>query len=246
MPQSAPTTAEELTEAFSAALEQDPWINRHRCPIQARVEGDRLVLEGEVEHVAAWRRAEAIARHLANGRWAVENRLRRHPVEPMGDRELRDGIVTALTGESSFANVTLHAHTGNRTETLREGEPDAGRLMVAIEGSTIILAGEVGSLSHRRLAEALAWWVGGCESVDNRLAVVPDEEDSDDELNDAVRIVLEKDPMVHADRIAVGTAAGIVHLDGTVAAEEEKRFAALDCFAVPGVWDVNDRLEIAG
>lgn len=245
MSQSAATAA-ELTDTLSAALEQDPWINPHRCPVRHRIEGDRLILEGEVEHVAAWRRAEAIARQLADGRWAVENHLRRHPVEAMGDRELRDGIVTAFTGESSFANVTLHAHTGNRTETIQEGEPDAGRIMVAIEGSTIILAGEVGSLSHRRLAEALAWWVGGCEAVDNRLTVVPAEEDSDDELNDAVRIVLEKDPMVHADRLSVGTAAGVVHLDGTVASEEERRFAALDCFAVPGVWDVNDRLEVAG
>jgi len=246
MSQSAPTTAAELTDALAAALEQDPWINPHRCPIRSRVEGDRLILDGEVEHVAAWRRAEALAGQLAGDRWAVENHLRRHPVETMGDRELRDGVVTAFTGESSFANVTLHAHTGNRTETLQEGDPEAGRIMVAIEGSTIILAGEVGSLSHRRLAEAMCWWIGGCEAVDNRLTVVPAEEDSDDELNDAVRLVLEKDPMVHADPIAVGTAAGVIHLDGTVASKEEKRFAALDCFAVPGVWDVNDRLNVAG
>ncbi|MGM0516286.1 MAG: BON domain-containing protein [Pseudomonadota bacterium] len=246
MTQPVPNSAEELKDALSAAFEQDPWIDLHRFPVRSRVEGDRLILEGQVEDVAAWRRSEVLARHLVGDRWAVENHLKRRLTEPMGDRELRDAIISAFSGESSFAAITLHTHTGRRTETVREDQSDAGRIMVAIEDGTVILAGEVGSLTHRRLAEAMCWWIGGCEAVDNRLTVEPPEEDSDDELNDAVRIVLEKDPTVHADTITVGTAAGVVHLDGTVATEGERRFAALDCFAVPGTWDVNDRLEITG
>ena len=246
MTQSVPTNAEELKDALSAAFEQDPWINLHQFPVRSRLEGDRLILEGQVKDVSAWRRSEVLAGHLVGTRWTVENHLKRRPAEPMGDRELRDEIISAFCGESSLAGIALHTHTGSRTETVQEGESGTGRIMVAIEDGTVILAGEVGSLSHRRLAEAMCWWIGGCEAVDNRLTVEPPEEDSDDELNDAVRIVLEKDPTVHADRLRVGTAAGIVHLDGTVATREEQRFAVLDCFAVPGTWDVNDRLEVVG
>jgi osmotically-inducible protein OsmY len=244
MTQPLPNTPEELKDALSAAFERDPWIDLHGFPVRSRVEGDRLILEGRVEDVAAWRRCDVLARHLADGRWAVDNHLKRRLTEPMGDRELHDAIISAFSEESSFAAVTLH--TGRPTETVREEPSNAGRIMVTIEDGTVILAGEVGSLSHRRLAEAMSWWIGGCEAVDNRLTVEPPEEDTDDELNDAVRIVLEKDPMVHADTITVGTAAGVVHLDGTVATEGERRFAVLDCFAVPGVWDVKDRLEIGG
>ncbi len=240
-------TPEAIEEALSAAFETDPWINLHQSPVRASVEGDRVILEGQVEHVAAMRRALALAEHHAGAHRTVENRLRRKPVEPMGDRELRDEAVNAFTGEPVFAGYTLRTHTGNKTETVHDGGPGAGRILVAIEEpGTITLSGSVGSLSHRRLAEALMWWIRGCEAVDNCLEVAPPEEDSDDEINDAVQIVLEKDPMVHADQLRVGTAAGVVHLDGTVASEDEKRFAALDCFSVPGVYDVLDRLAVAG
>ncbi|MFO7581226.1 BON domain-containing protein [Guyparkeria sp.] len=240
-----PDTPEALEEALAAAFETDPWINRHHSPIRVSVEGDRVILEGRVEHVAAIRRALALAEQLAAPHRAVEDRLRRRPIEPMGDRELRDEAVNAFTGEPVFAGYTLRTHTGDKTETIHDGGPDGGRILVAIEDpGTITLTGSVGSLSHRRLAEALMWWIRGCETVDNCLEIDPPEEDSDDEINDAVRIVLEKDPMVHADLLRIGTAAGIVHLDGTVATEEEKRFAVLDCFSVPGVYDVLDRLQV--
>ncbi|MFP4252692.1 MAG: BON domain-containing protein [Guyparkeria sp.] len=242
-----PNTADELREALSGAFEHDPRIDLHQSPIRIRVEGDRLILEGQVQDVTTLRRARALAEQYAGEQRTVEDRLRRRPVEPMGDRELRDEAIGAFTDEPVFAGYTLRTHTGSKAETVHDGGPDAGRILVAIEEpGTITLSGSVGSLSHRRLAEALMWWIRGCEAVDNCLEVDPPEEDSDDEINDAVRIVLEKDPMVRADQLRVGTAAGIVHLDGAVATEDERRFAVGDCFAVPGVYDVLDRLQVSG
>ena len=72
---------------------------------------------------------------------------------------------------------------------------------------------------------------------------MPLENDNDNEITDAVRMVLEKDPLVHASQIRIGTAGGIVALDGSVASQEEKRLAVLDAWYVPGVWDVVDRIE---
>ena len=68
--------------------------------------------------------------------------------------------------------------------------------------------------------------------------------DNDDEVTDALRLVLEIDPLIHADQILVRTSLGVVSLDGVVAREEEKRSAELDAWYVPGVSEVVNRLEV--
>lgn len=52
-------------------------------------------------------------------------------------------------------------------------------------------------LTQKRLAGVLAWWVPGSRDVINRMEVLseqPDQPDSDEELEKAVRIVLKKRP----------------------------------------------------
>ena len=87
------------------------------------------------------------------------------------------------------------------------------------------------------------WWTAGCELVENRLEVVPPEEDNDGELTDAVRMVLEKDPLVHAAQLSIMSRAGTVTLNGMVASDEEKRLAVLDAYYVEGVHAVEDNIE---
>ena len=111
-----------------------------------------------------------------------------------------------------------------------------------VEG-VVTLSGRVGSLTHRRLAEVLAWWTAGCELVENRLRVVPPEQENDGELTDAVRIVLEKDPLVQSSQISIDVQHGEVTLKGYVASEEERRLAVLDAWYVPGVREVVDRIQ---
>ena len=53
----------------------------------------------------------------------------------------------------------------------------------------------------------------------NGLGVTPTEADSDFEIADAVRLVLEKDPFVNADQLRVGVRNAIVALDGVVPTE---------------------------
>ena len=59
-----------------------------------------------------------------------------------------------------------------------------------------------------------------------------------------VRMVLEKDPLVHATQLRVGTAAGVVEMRGLVASEEERDLALSDAWYVPDVWDVVDHIEV--
>jgi hypothetical protein len=53
----------------------------------------------------------------------------------------------------------------------------------------------------------------------NGLEEVPPEEDNDDELIDAVRLVLEKNPFVNASTIRVNSKDWIVTLEGSVPTE---------------------------
>ena len=78
----------------------------------------------------------------------------------------------------------------------------------------------------------------------NRLHVEPAEEDNDDEVTDAVRLVLELDPHVHAAQVSVHTVLRVVSLDGLVTREEEKRTAETDAWYVTGVNEVINRIAV--
>ncbi len=235
---------DEVIDELSAAFERDKWINTHKFPIKIRARNGTIVLEGKMENIAAKRRALALARQTVKGRWPIDDLLRREPIKPMGDLELRDEVAAKLSTEPVFAEYTLRTHTHGNTETIRDAGAGAPEIVAHIDNGSVKLTGSVGSLSHNRLAEVLVWWSYGCETLDNQLEVTPPEEDNDNEITDAVRMVLEKDPLVHAGQIRAGTAGGIVELDGLVASDAEKKFAVLDAWSVPGVWDVFDRIEV--
>ncbi len=107
----------------------------------------------------------------------------------------------------------------------------------------MILNGRMGSLCHKRLAGVLAWWVPGSRDVVNGLEVVPPEEDSDDEVIDAVRLVLEKDPFIRADQIRVSCRDYRVTLEGLVPKPLEREMAEADAWYVFCVSDVINLLE---
>lgn len=100
------------------------------------------------------------------------------------------------------------------------------------------------SLTHKRLAGVLAWWVPGTRNVVNGLEEVPPQEDNDDELTDAVRLTLEKDPFVDAAKIRVTSQDWIVTLDGLVPNETMKQMAERDAWYMLGVKGVVNRVRV--
>ncbi|MBA2409882.1 MAG: BON domain-containing protein [Gammaproteobacteria bacterium] len=108
----------------------------------------------------------------------------------------------------------------------------------------IKVTGEVKSLSHRRFAEVLLWWVPGSCDVYNRLHVRPPQVDSDEEITDVVRMVFDKEPALDAEQISVVTRDSEVTLRGAVATETQKLRAVRDVWYIPGVHAVHDGLEV--
>lgn len=233
-------------KAVFAALEREPAVNLHRWPL--RIEYDIvnriLTLEGEVASITAKRRAYECA-SCVDGVDGIMDRLRVRPSEARGDGAIRASIARALLDEPTLRDCGLHAYHKGVMETLRAVPDSKDVIGLTIEDGVAELTGHVGSLSHKRLAGALAWWAPGCRDVLNELRVDPPEQDSDDEIADALRLVLEKDPLVlHADDLGIAVRDHVVTLSGVVATDEERRMVESDAWYLVGVRDVRNRLEV--
>lgn len=234
----------EILKQLRAALENEPRINLHRHPIHLDFSGGDLILDGEVEDVAAKKLALELAGAMAEAGRIVD-RLRVVPAGRMGDAEIRDHLRNALLEEPSFENFSIQLHLQDRVETVGGAAPQAaGRIEIEVQDGVVVLNGEVPSLSHKRLAGVLAWWVPGSRDVINGLEVLPPQEDNDGEVTDAVRLVLEKNPFVNADKIRVSTQNYVVTLEGFVPSEQMSKMAESDAWYVFGVDKVVNKLAV--
>jgi osmotically-inducible protein OsmY len=242
----ASTQQSDVSKEVRAALEIDPRVDLHRFPINLVHDGNgSLRLEGDVESIAAKRVAVALARRVS-GMDRVIDALRLVPAEPRGDGEIRDAFARALLQQPELRNCTLRQDNRGRVEMVQEGHGDwpSGEIEFAVGDGVLTLDGKVISLSHKRMIEAIAWWTPGCRHVVNGLQVVPAEEDNDDELADAIRLVLEMDPLVHADQIGIRAERGVVTLAGVLQRDEERRMAEMDAWSVWGVADVRNEIQL--
>jgi BON domain len=175
----------------------------------------------------------------------IVDRLKVTPAEKMGDAEIRDHVCKLLLEESALERFFIHGFVGGSVETVRKATAEpAGSIVVAVNDGVVTLNGEVPSLTHKRLAGVLAWWVPGTRDVINGLEEVPPEEDNDDELVDAIRLVLEKDPFVNASKIRVNSKDWTVTLEGLVPNETMKQMAERDALYILGVKRVINRIEV--
>lgn len=240
------SSIESILKQVRAVLEREPRINLHRHPLRLDLSGDGiLTLEGEVESVAAKKLALALAGAVDGIRGMVDY-LRLLPAERRGDGAIRDSLCGFLLQEPALLNCTLRARVKGASESLREvGDNPSGQIEVSVEEGVVALAGEVISLSHKRLAGILGWWTPGCRDVVNGLKVVPAEQDDDDEVADALRLAWEKDPLLaDVDQLRASVRDCVVTLDGIVPRETEKQAAELDAWCLFGVERVINRIEV--
>ncbi len=239
------THDEKLVKEVLAALEREPRVKLHRYPIRVEYGDGILTLEGETETIAAKKIGLELAAAVP-GVTGIVDRLRLVQAEPMGDGAVRDHVCAALVQEPVFHGHAIRAFVKEMWESVREapGEP-AGVIEVEVMDGVVTLNGQVGSLSHKRTAGVLAWWVPGSRDVVNGIDVQPPEEDNDDEVTDAVRLVLEKDPFVNASQIRVSCRDFVVTLEGVVSKPLEREMAEADAWYVFRVERVINKLEVA-
>jgi osmotically-inducible protein OsmY len=86
--------------------------------------------------------------------------------------------------------------------------------------------------------------VPGVRDVVNGMAVEPPEDDGAIQIEEAVKLALQKDPFVDADQIRVGAHNAVVRLTGLVKSEGMRESAEADAWYVFGVDDVINQIEV--
>lgn len=236
----ASLTPLEVLDQVQNALEKETRYGVNRYPVQLVLKEGKLTLSGEFHDIRAKRHAVHLAKEVATGLEIIDMLNVTSAVHEEGT--LKSEVARALTAEAAFSDVAVRLRSDGQVEVLQEGRGEA-HIEFQVSGGAVQLCGQVGSLSHRRLAEVLCWWSLGCERVDNQLEVTPSEADNDDEVSDALRMAMEKDPLVHAEQISIEVHNGSVTLNGYVPSQEEKRLVELDAWYVPGVFEVVNEVQ---
>ena len=234
----------DIVRAVRIALSNKPELNLSLHPITITLSDGDLVLEAELASVSLKKLALNGAAAVP-GVSAIVDRLRVAPARRMTDAEVRDAVCHAFVQESAFRELVIRQRVKGRSQLVRGGPSEANSVIeCSVEDGVVTLDGDVPSLEHKRLAGVLAWWVPGSRDVVNGLGVSPPEEDCDDEVTEAVRLALEKDPFVDASQIRVTSANGTVTLEGLVASDSEREMAEADAWYVFGVGSVVNRITV--
>ena len=237
---------DQTTRRVHAALEREPRIDIHHHPIRIDARDGTVTLEGEVADVAAKKLALEFAA-AADGVRGVVDRLRVAPGAERGDGAIRDSLARRLLEQPELRNCTLRLRTNEKTVLLRASAQDGvGDIEVSVTDGAIVLEGHVISQPHRLFAGVLAWWTPGRRDVINALEVRPGYDERDEEVTEALRLVLEADPLLDADQIRPHCENWLVTLEGSVPTAEQRRRAELDAWYLSGVDRVVNRLSVTG
>ena len=233
----------DALETVRKALRSEARIDLQHHPIRLTLSDGDLVIDGEVADIAAKKLALERAAAVADVRGIVD-RLRVAPAERMEDGAVRDLVRDALLEEPALRPCSIRVRVKDQWEPIRILDGAAGAIDVSVEKGVVLLDGSVPGLGLKRLAGVLAWWVPGSRDVTNGLGVTPPEDDNDGEITHAVRVALEKDPMVNPDQIRVDTHDAIVTLRGQVPTESGRDAAEFDAWYVFGVDKVINEIAV--
>lgn len=226
-------------------LKQEHRINLLETPLDISLENGVLTAEGEVKDVAAKKLAlEKMA--AVPGVTGIVDRLHVRPAQRMEDGEILRHVRDALSQEPALANISVYEKTDGKLKVAHDPAKSQGAITVTVKDGVVTLDGDVPGLAQKRLAGVLAWWVPGSTDVINGLGVTPPEPDTDEELTEAVRVALEKDPFVNAGQIRVYTEDAEVELDGFVSTDTEREMAEYDAWYVFGVDRVFNYIRLPG
>lgn len=233
-----------VSDEISRALcsDQRLGLDHRRCRVAFR--DDTLEIDGQVTSIAVKRRALQVAAGHPAVRWVVD-RLHVEPSCTMSDAMIADHIVDAFTEEPTLKECSIFRQIKGVTKSVQQPALVRGEVRVVVENGVVTLDGELPTRAHKRLAGVLAWWVPGTRDVVDGMGVVSQEQDNDDEIVDAVRVALEKDPFVDATQIRVRSKANVVTLEGLVWSRAERHMAESDAWYVFGVAEVTNALRVA-
>ena len=228
-----------------AALRSEPRLGPRFKPVVLEFDGiGTLIIEGEVDSLAAKKLA---LEHVAALPEVTEivDRLRVKPAASMGDAEIRAHLRQAYYEEAAFQGLGIREVRNRVMEVVREpAQPGNGSIDIEVVDGVVTLNGAVSGLVSKRLAGTMACWVPGSRDVINGIAVEPPEEDAPIRVQEALRIVLEKNPFIDASQVRVGVRHRVVRLTGVVHLPEQREMAENDAWSIFGVDEVINEIAV--
>ncbi len=214
----------DIQEAIGAALTRDPRVRSKSegGAIAFRVQGGTVLLEGSTDSVISKRVAEQLVLQV-EGVSRVENLIRVRAMPQRTDEVIAMHVRNALTEDPYLSERDI---------------------VITVQGGVVTLSGHQDALAKKRLAGLVAWWVPGVTDVRNEIAVVPAEDDSDQEILTSIRVAFDKDKLVDALRFHVEVRDAHVTLFGLARSEAERNMAEEDIWMTWGVLGVDNRAEI--
>ncbi|MDE2467076.1 MAG: BON domain-containing protein [Alphaproteobacteria bacterium] len=244
---SQPASVLDAIEAVRRALREEPRLGPGFALSRIEMEGDGvLALEGNVARLAQKKLALLHAAKVP-GVTEVIDRLHVIARAPADDRHIRAQMRELFAQDGNFSDFQIR-------EDVAEGVVPtafkpvtggaAGCIDIEVNDGIVTLNGTVPTLVHKRLAGVMAWWNPGVRDVVNGIAVEPGEEDSPDQIEEAVRVALDRNPAIEAGQIKVGVRGRIVRLTGLMQSGAARQVAENDAWATFGVDDVINEIEV--
>lgn len=233
-----------VLEDVAARLRRETLVETRHHRIELDCAAGELTLRGEVEDMRTKRVATRAAAGVP-GVVRVIDRLAIRRSVTMTDGELRDRVRGALLSEPAFVELAVRERAKGETRVMREGIGDRGAFDIEVEEGALVLRGVAPSLSHQRLAVALAWWVPGIRNVVDELEVTPPERDDDGEIADALLMLFEKDPSVDPADLVIHVEDAVVSLRGWVTRRAARDAAERDAWLIESVRDVINEIGVA-
>lgn len=122
---------------------------------------------------------------------------------------------------------------------------DACDVLVEVNGGIVTLSGTVRTYSEKTVAVEDSWKIKGVRRVIDKITVSPEIRRSDADIATDVFRLIRDDNRLDATKVAVRVAGGVVELSGAVATLAEKEAAEEDAWFTPGVFDVENHIEVS-
>lgn len=230
-----PSSETERIAAVRAALAGDPDVGPVADALDIRP-GDPWRVAGEIDSIAAKRKAAKLARETLGEQVEDAVRLRRRVERP--DQELAVALRAALGAEPALAGARV-LEPGAAPAPLNESW-----LGVMVRDAVVYLGGRVDRMGAKAVAEGVIWESGAACDVRNLICHEPACTMTDREIAAGIRTLIAEHPELARERaLEVAVDGSVVRLTGRLADSVHRDLVRSLCWFVPGVREVEDRLR---
>ncbi len=219
-----PRSAEDIKKDVVDQLYWDGRLDASEVNVEVR--DGKVVLRGSVPTLIARHFAAADALTVA-GIYGVDNQLTvRYPTSVVvpSDEQIRSNIERVLEWNADV---------------------DPEHVRVQVRNGIATLEGSLDALWKLPYVEELVSGLTGVTAIDNKLAIVPTKDITDERIAESVVEALKRSPKINADAVEVTVANAVVKLSGAVRDWEAREFAHDTAMRAFGAIGVDNQLVVA-